>query len=531
MKTIRQSFQLNTAVCDEIAEQITEFCKRIGTDQKDMLRYRLSAEECLLYWMDHGLLGNTVILQMGRYMRSPYVTLEIEGRSLNPYAGNKEDFGTYTNSILVSLDLSPEYSYSGDRNRIRFRIKKKAPNQIVILCMILGTAALIGILGMLLIPQTARETALNLVIKPLYNTFFKILGCIAGPMIFLSVAWGIYGIGDTATFGRIGRKMMLRYTLTTFIAAAACTVFFPILGPGLSSASGGSGQFGTITDLILSIIPSNIIEPFLSGNTLQLILLSIVIGIALLFLGKKTATIAMAIDQINILVQFLMQLISKLVPFVIFLMILGIIWSGSLSVFSTAWIFFACMFAMMLLMAAVFLFSTSVRRKVSPLLLIRKNTPAFLIALSTASSAAAFGSNVETCERKFGIDPSLVKFGIPLGMVMHKPIAAAYNLLIVFYFAAHYHINASIEWICVAVFISTILAIATPPIPGGGVIAYSVLFLQMGIPSDAMAIALALDIITDFFLTAFEMFLLPISLINTSSGMGMIDPKILQKDS
>jgi Na+/H+-dicarboxylate symporter len=505
------------------------FCESIGVERKDALRYRLSAEECLLYWLEHGLEGSEVSLQMGTLMRSPFITLEVQGKSLNPYAEDDDDYGTYTDSILVSLGLSPEYSYARGRNRIRFRIKKKSLNQVVVLCIVLGTAALFGVLGMLLIPADVRGVLLKSIVKPLYDTFFKILGCLAGPMVFLSVVEGVNGIGNAETFGRIGRGLMIRFALIVLISSAAASVFFPILGPEISGAGEGGSHVGTITDLLLGIFPSNIVEPFTSGNTLQVILMGIVIGIALLYLGRQTSSLADTLNQINALVQFLMQLISKIMPYVIFLVVVNLTWSGGLSILLTSWKLFAVMLLAIVLMSVVFLAVTSVKMKVRPILLIKKSLPTFLIALTTASSAAAFSSNVETCENKFGIEPSFIRFGIPLGMVIHKPVTGVYNLLLVFYFARQYNVRCSFSWICIAVFICAIVAIAMPPIPGGGAVGYSLLFLQMGIPSDALAVALAMDIITDFFITAFETFILPLSFINISSKMGMIEPEVLRK--
>ena len=114
-------------------------------------------------------------------------------------------------------------------------------------------------------------------------------------------------------------------------------------------------------------------------------------------------------------------------------------------------------------------------------------------------------------------------------MVMHKPVSAVYNMLLVFFFAGKYQISCSAGWIVVAIIISSIIAIATPPIPGGGAVAYSIIFAQMGIPEEAMAVALALDIITDFLITAFEMYVLPLSLINISYGLGMIEKEVLTR--
>ena len=91
--------------------------------------------------------------------------------------------------------------------------------------------------------------------------------------------------------------------------------------------------------MILGIFPSDILEPFASGNTLQIIFLAVVIGTALLFMQKQTREVAMIIGQINALVNFLMSLISHLVPFIIFMVMLSLIWSLSLR-YGSLWVFF-----------------------------------------------------------------------------------------------------------------------------------------------------------------------------------------------
>ena len=524
-----KSFILCPEACDEISQLIMDFCGKVGTERKDAIRYSLSAEECMLYWMDHGCMEKKVRLHTGRYMFTPFIEIEVEGEPLNPYSEDDKDFGSCSGSFLAGLNLGPEYSYNNHKNRLRFSVKKKPLGHFAVLGIVVAAALAVGLTGMFLFPDDLRKQVLETAINPVYNTFFKILGCIAGPMIFLSVAWGVYGIGDAATFGRIGRKMMIRYVGTTIIVCACCSVFYPLLGPRLSGSSNTMGQIGSIVELILGVFPSTIIEPFATGNTLQIIVLAVVIGISLLYLGNKATSVARAIEQVNLIVQYLMVIISKLVPYMIFLIIINIIWSGNINIMISSWKLLAVLVPVLIIITAVFLIMTSVRGKVRIPVLIRKNMPTFLVALMTASSAAAFSRNVSTCEEKFGIDPSLIRFGIPLGMVMHKPILAVYNLLMVFFFAEKYGIKCSIGWIAIAVFICSIIAIATPPIPGGGAIAYSVIFAQMGIPDDAMVVALAIDIFLDFLLTAFEMFILPLTLINMSCSFGMINKDVLRR--
>lgn len=524
---IHKTFEMNEQCCDEIADLVSGVCNDVGADSKDALRYRLSAEECLLYWLNHGFEGRKVTFTAGKYMFSNFFNISIDTSTGNPYLEKSELFGTYCDSILVSLHLNPEYSVRDHETRIRFKVKKAQRGQITRLLMVMAFAIAFGLVGLML-PDGIRSFLLETVITPIYDTFFKILGCVAGPMIFLSVAWGVYGIGDTATLGQIGKKMLLKYTGLVFLVTAFTAVFYPVLGPELSETSDLSGQLSAISELVLGIFPANIIEPFTSGNTLQIILLAIVIGIALLYLGRQTSAIARAIEQINLVVQFLMEVVSRLVPYMIFLIVVSLIWSGNIASLNTMWKLILSFFVMVVAVTLGFLIYTSIRYKVSIITLIHKSMPAFLVGITTASSAAVFSINVSTCEKKYGIDNSLVDFGIPLGMVINKPVSGIINLMLAFYFMSVYDISCSFEGIIAAVFVSAVVAIATPPIPGGGAAAYAMLYNQLGIPDDALAMTLALDMLLDFAITAFTVVIIQYTLIDISAGMGMIDKDVLR---
>jgi len=169
------------------------------------------------------------------------------------------------------------------------------------------------------------------------------------------------------------------------------------------------------------------------------------------------------------------------------------------------------------------LVATAIRRKVSVGLLARKILPSFTIALTTASSIAAFGTNTQTCEKKFGIDGELTGFGLPLGMVMHRPICATNFLFVAFFFAGEYGVACDPVWVGTAVFVACVLAIAAPPVPGGSAVVFALLFAHMGIPEEALALALAVDVVADFYVTAFEQVCLLNTLVNVSAELDMID--------
>ena len=74
------------------------------------------------------------------------------------------------------------------------------------------------------------------------------------------------------------------------------------------------------------------------------------------------------------------------------------------------------------------------------------------------------------------------------------------------------------------------VAIACPPIPGGGAAAYAMLYAQLGIPDAALALTLALDMLLDFVITAFSVVIIQYTLIDISAGMGMIDKNVLRNE-
>ena len=167
-------------------------------------------------------------------MLSPYIILEVEGENTNPLAQQKQhndDYGEYLQSISLRITQRAEFSYRNGCNLLYFRLKRKSLNQFLTIGIVLSLAMLVGGLGLYL-PDNIREELLSGLVDPAYDAFFRIIKGIAGPMVFLSVTWGIYGIGDPDTLGRIGKKLISRYMKTGLCAAVAVRIFFPIFCHG-----------------------------------------------------------------------------------------------------------------------------------------------------------------------------------------------------------------------------------------------------------------------------------------------------------
>ena len=530
MKNAEYDYILSPEVVDICSDNVRAYLTELGIPKRDIIRYTFSLEEILLKSLD-GKSEVPIHLFCGKKMFRNSVILEIDGEANNIYMSESKNTGVLGESMLKSLGLSPEFLHTNGKNVYSFRLKKQGMNSLLKLLLVLLVSFAVGFAGLLL-PGNIISGVNEFVLTPLHTTFLNVLGCIAGPMIFLSVAWGIYGIGDAATLRQIGKRLFFGFSGTVGAVALVLTFLcLPFFSLNFSDNVDAGGGFSDIFNLILGIVPKNIFSPFVDGNTLQIIFLAIVIGIAMVFLGKKTNAVALAVEQINYIVQFLIEFISKLVPYFVFIVVVKTVWSQSLDIFTKV----AKLFVVYVIAEGIMIFAltsyTSLKNRVSPMLIIKKALPAFLIALTTASSAASFGTNMENCEKEFGIDKTITSFGVPFGVVMFKPATSVCHLTMALFFAEYYGIKTSVTWVAILIISILILSIATPPIPGGAMTAYTVLFTQLGIPAEGLAIALACDMIIDFLSTGGNQFMLPFALLNQAGKLGMVDRKILCKRS
>ena len=346
----------------------------------------------------------------------------------------------------------------------------------------------------MLLPDSFRLALSTRFIGPIFDSFMGLLAAIAGPMIFLSVVWGIYSIGDTATLGSIGKRMMKRFLVMTFVAlslgVAAILPFFT-----LCLEDTASFELDGLFKMILGIIPSNFFAPFVEGNPLQIIFVAFAIGLAMLILGQKTTIAAIMVEQSNYIVLLLMETVSKFVPYFVFGSILNIIMSNNFSALVKAYKVFPIMFIGQSIVVIIYLLLVTLRKRVSVKVLLQKMMPTFLIGLSTSSSAAAFSTNVETCEKKLGIDKRIVNFGVPVGQMLFMPGYVMVFIAPALCMAEIYGIAISPEWLITAIITSLVLAIAAPPVPGGALSCLTILFIQLNIPSEGIPVAIALNII------------------------------------
>ena len=514
------NYTLSPRCVDEISGTIASFLEKNGIASADILRLRLTAEECLNRYLDAFGDNTPVSLRCEKRFSEMKVSLCVQAGELNPLLDDDE-FGLLGH-FMQEIAATPVWTYRRGRNVISFTVRKRKKISSVVYYLL---AAAFGFGGGLLAKELSPAFCtglLELFLMPVSDAIMGFIGSLAVIMVFTSVVSGVVGVGDIKIFKKLGVKMILRFIRILVVCSLFVTgislLFVPV-GNGASA----SVDLSALWRMIVDIVPTDIFRAFSTGNVLQIIFMSILCGIALLMLLPRAAYLAEWMDNANMLVQKLLQIAVMPMPLVVFISLFKIAAADETADYSSIYRYLLIMTLCCVAMVTFSLLRVSIRQKISPALLFKKLFPTFLIAFSTASSSAAYTTNVDTCENRLGIDKTICRIGIPLGQVIFKPCTVFQPICGCLCFAQLYGIQLSVDQTILLVFTVLILALAEPPVPGVLVCCFTLLFAQIGVPSEALSIILPLECILDRMGTGTNLLSLQTELIRFADSVSMLD--------
>ena len=148
--------------------------------------------------------------------------------------------------------------------------------------------------------------------KPLGDGFIKLIKMIIAPIIFCTVVLGIAGMGDMKKVGRVGGKALLYFEIVSTLALTIGLMVVNLVKPGAGmnadistldakaiAGYASKAQSQSTTDFILNIIPNSVVDAFAKGDILQVLLFSILFGIALSLMGQRAGNIIKLIDEVS----------------------------------------------------------------------------------------------------------------------------------------------------------------------------------------------------------------------------------------
>lgn len=523
MKIQEQTICLSGEGIDTAAEQITEFLTRAGTDKKETLRIRLRAEDILLRWQERFGTEAEVTLQLTTQFRQKSIRLILPGEAFDPLTG--ED--AWSRKLLADLQTTPTYRYGENQNTVVFRLIREKRNPLIHLLIALLAAGAVGALGMV-IPGSFCSDVAEKILTPICNRYMEALNFFGIPLIFLSVLLGICGVGNVASFDRIGRKMLLHFAVVLTATAALSTLVLYPMFPFTHGTAGTVTGMGGVRDMLLGFIPTNLLTPFIECNAMQLIIMGAVLGVTALRLDIAGGRLMNALDDLNRLLLWISNWFTRLIPFFVFSILVKCIWDGSASGFLSVWKPWVIALVLQVAVLAVMAGLICLKHKASFLTVCRKVRNTFLIATGTGSCCATIPEIYDTCG-KLGVHPDVFVFGVPVSTVVFKPCALVRILVLTFFMASQYGVGVSLQWFLLAAVMTVLISVAAPAIPGGVLLFYPMLFAQLGLPAEALAAVLTVDVLFDALSTGFCQVAAELALARQAGKLGLLDEETLRK--
>ena len=346
------------------------------------------------------------------------------------------------------------------------------------------------------------------------NVYTRLFQLLAVPTIVLAVITTLSTLGAQKDSGRIFRTALKYTVLTTLSAAAVGLILYIIVAPG-NLPEGVVGASGTseiaaysqksYADHFLSVVPNNIVRPFLEGNVLSLILIAFAVGMAFSRM-KRTE----GVEAVLKLLFGLQELLFHLIHWLIWTLPLGILaFSAQLASQLTAGVAAESLGKYILVIIGgnsiqffVVLPLFLLARGLNPVHVLSKMMPAVLMALFTKSSAATLPVTMETAEKRLGVSQRVARFVLPICTTVNMNGCAAFILVTSLFVMQNGGIELTLPTMLLWLLLSVVSAIGNAGVPMGCFFLTLSLMSGIGAPVAIMGIILPVYTIIDMIETA-----------------------------
>lgn len=340
-------------------------------------------------------------------------------------------------------------------------------------------------------------------IKPFGTIFLNLLKFIVVPIVLFSIMCGIISMRDIKKVGAIGLKTVVYYMCTTAFAITIGLIggnlfkkMFPVIAT--TDLSYQVGEKTSLMDTIVNIFPSNFISPMAEANMLQVIVMALLIGFAIILVGEeKNTRIITACNDLNDVFMKCMEMILKLSPIGVFCLLCPVVAAnGATIIGSLAMVLLAAYVCYIVHAVVVYSFAVKTIGGISPLTFFKEMLPAIMFAFSSASSVGTVPINME-CTEKLGTSREIASFILPLGATINMDGTAIYQGVCAIFIASCYGIHLTLPQMLTIIFTTTLASIGTAGVPGAGMVMLAMVLTSVGLPVDGIALVAGVDRIFD----------------------------------
>ncbi len=385
----------------------------------------------------------------------------------------------------------------------------------------------LGVLAGLFAPSMGFDAAW---FKPLGQLFINLIRMVVVPLVLCTIVAGAASVGDINKLGRVASKTLIYYFCTTGVAVIVGLLFANLFAPGegLNIATEGlkakSATPPKMVDVFLNIIPLNPIDAMGKGNMLQVIFFAMLFGFGLSAVGERGKTTLSFFDGAAETMIKVTNMVMIYAPIGVFGLIAFTVANHGASVLLPlikviGVMYIACLVHIFICYIPLIRISGITVGQFFSML-----SAPLMIAFTTCSSAAALATNLIQCQ-KLGASKPVSSFSLPLGNTINMDGTAVYMGVVAIFVAEIYGIDMPFDKQLQVLATGVLASIGSVGVPGAGLIMSTIVFTQVGIPLEGIAIIAGIDRVMDMARTTMNVLGDATGAIFVSKWEGELDPE------
>ena len=350
------------------------------------------------------------------------------------------------------------------------------------------------------------------VTQPIGTLFLRLIFMLVLPLLFSALVVGVAEMGDIRSLGRIGWKTLAYTVVVSGIAVLLGLGLVNWLKPGagvdpataqqlLSEGASraqaivsGAGTQPRGLDMLLSIVPDNIVGAAASNGILAVMFFALMLGIGLVLTPSPSARVLLrGIEGLFEVSMTLIGLVIRLAPYAVFCFMfnLAALFGWDLLVRLGAYV------GVVVLALSIHMFVVySLALKFagwSPLAFFRGVQKAMLMAFSTASSNATLPTSLRVAEEELHLPNKVSRFVLTVGATANQNGTALFEGVTVLFLAQFFGVDLSLGQQATVMFVCILGGIGTAGVPAGSLPVVALICGMVGVPPEGIGLILGVD--------------------------------------
>ena len=358
----------------------------------------------------------------------------------------------------------------------------KKENLFIRIAIGFGAGIILGFLA----PQFSIDA------KIVGDIYLRLIKFMVIPVLMCAMMTGIINSAGKVSLKRLAVKTVCLYVIM-FLASFAVSLGVAMLirpGRGIvfenQPVYDGEGPASvTLSSVLQKLFPQSLNDVFSSNNILAAILLSVVLSVIIIALGEKGKRASRFINRLSDIVFKVLGIVMETSPVgVMFLMAFSIAEYGSGLFMAIGKYILCCWLACIAVFIVIFLLPVVAFTETDAVAFLRACGKVALMTMSTTSSAATLPTTLKVSIEDLGAPPAISNFTLPLGCTINMCGGACSFCCLALFVSDFYSLDLPLSRITAMAVVATLINMAAPGIPGGGIVLMTSFLTIFGLPVD-----------------------------------------------